>query len=175
MSKEIRFYCLFWYSRAIFIFYHKHASFWVIYLIYLCNPSSLSLSLSLSPFFITGKILAAGNEYDDEDKPSKPNGGMPKHQTEREFLPPPPPRKNHLDAREKQGPAVARAEEDDIFVGDGVDYAIPVKDLSQSPLSEDMEESPRNKEKPSYFTEPAYGPVQTSGLPEEWQGTVSLS
>jgi hypothetical protein len=166
MSKEIRFYCLFWYSRAIFIFYHKHASFWVIYLIYLCNPSSLSLSLSLSIFYY---------RYDDEDKPSKPNGGMPKHQTEREFLPPPPPRKNNLDAREKQGPAVARAEEDDIFVGDGVDYAIPVKDLSQSPLSEDMEESPRNKEKPSYFTEPAYGPVQTSGLPEEWQGTVSLS
>ncbi|GLT61198.1 hypothetical protein SLA2020_339200 [Shorea laevis] len=121
-----------------------------------------------------GKILAAGNEYDDEDKPSKPNGGMPKHQTEREFLPPPPPpppRKNHLDAREKQSPAVARVEQDDIFVGDGVDYAIPGKDLSQSPLSEDMEESPRNKEKPSYFTEPAYGPVQTSGLPEEWQGT----
>jgi len=34
-----------------------------------------------------------------------------------------------------------------------------------------MEESPRNKEKPSYFTEPAYGPVQPSGLPQEWQGT----
>lgn len=121
-----------------------------------------------------GKILAAGNEYDDEDKPSKSNGGMPKLQTEREFLPPPPPpppRKNHLDAREKQSAAVARVEQDDIFVGDGVDYAIPGKDLSQSPLSEDMEESPRNKEKPSYFTEPAYGPVQTSGLPEEWQGT----
>lgn len=117
--------------------------------------------------------MAAGNEYDDEDKPSKSNGGMPKLQTEREFLPPPPPRKNHLDAREKQSAAVARVEQDDIFVGDGVDYAIPGKDLSQSPLSEDMEESPRNKEKPSYFTEPAYGPVQTSGLPEEWQGTVS--
>ncbi|KAK7816198.1 suppressor of mec-8 and unc-52 protein homolog 2 [Quercus suber] len=121
------------------------------------------------------KILAAGNEYDEEDKPSKPNGGMSKNPTESELLPPPPPppplRKNHLDSREKQGPAVARAEDDDIFVGEGVDYAIPGKDLSQSPLSEDMEESPRNKEKPSYFTEPAYGPVQPSGLPQEWQGT----
>ncbi|KAL4613907.1 hypothetical protein ACB092_07G016100 [Castanea dentata] len=121
------------------------------------------------------KILAAGNEYDEEDKPSKPNGGMSKNPTESELLPPPPPppplRKNNLDSREKQGPAVARAEDDDIFVGEGVDYAIPGKDLSQSPLSEDMEESPRNKEKPSYFTEPAYGPVQPSGLPQEWQGT----
>ncbi|KAK4565015.1 hypothetical protein RGQ29_006888 [Quercus rubra] len=119
------------------------------------------------------KILAAGNEYDEEDKPSKPNGGMSKNPTESELPPPPPPppRKNHLDSREKQGPAVARAEDDDIFVGEGVDYAIPGKDLSQSPLSDDMEESPRNKEKPSYFTEPAYGPVQPSGLPQEWQGT----
>ena len=108
------------------------------------------------------------------DKPSKPNGGMSKSQTESEFVPPPPPplRKNHLDSREKQGPTVARAEED-IFVGEGVDYAIPGKDLSQSPLSEDMEESPRNKSKTSYFAEPAYGPVQPPGLPQEWQGMVS--
>ncbi|GMY20337.1 suppressor of mec-8 and unc-52 protein homolog 2-like [Fagus crenata] len=117
------------------------------------------------------KFAAAGIEYDEEDKPSKPNGGMLKNQTESEFVPPPPPplRKNHLDSREKQGPTVARAEED-IFVGEGVDYAIPGKDLSQSPLSEDMEESPRNKSKTSYFAEPAYGPVQPSGLPQEWQG-----
>ena len=81
-------------------------------------------------------------------------------------------RKNHLDSREKQGPTVARAEED-IFVGEGVDYAIPGKDLSQSPLSKDMEESPRNKSKTSYFAEPAYGPVQPPGLPQEWQGMVS--
>lgn len=100
---------------------------------------------------------------------------MPKNQTEREFVPPPPPppRKSHIDSREKQGPAAARAVEEDIFVGDGVDYPIPGKDLSQSPLSEDMEESPRNKEKLSYFTEPAYGPVPPSGLPEEWNGMVS--
>lgn len=120
------------------------------------------------------KFAAAGIEYDEEDKPSKPNGGgMSKNQTESEFvpLPPPPLRKNHFDSREKQGPTVARAEEEDIFVGEGVDYAIPGKDLSQSPLSEDMEESPRNKSKTSYFAEPAYGPVQPSGLPQEWQGT----
>ena len=73
---------------------------------------------------------------------------MSKNQTESEFVPPPPPplRKNHLDSREKQGPTVARAEED-IFVGEGVDYAIPGKDLSQSPLSEDMEESPRTSQR----------------------------
>lgn len=119
------------------------------------------------------KFAAAGIEYDEEDKPSKPNGGMSKNQTESEFvpLPPPPLRKNHFDSREKQGPTVARAEEEDIFVGEGVDYAVPGKDLSQSPLSEDMEESPRNKSKTSYFAEPAYGPVQPSGLPQEWQGT----
>ncbi|KAF7837593.1 suppressor of mec-8 and unc-52 protein-like protein 2 [Senna tora] len=53
--------------------------------------------------------------------------------------------------------------------GDGVDYDVPGKDLSQSPLSEDMEESPRNKEKPSYFTEPTYGPVPPSVVPQGWQ------
>lgn len=125
--------------------------------------------------FYPGKILAAGNGYDKEDKPQKVEGGGPKHQTEREsILPPPPPlKKNPLVSREKQGPAVARAEDDDIFVGDGVDYEIPGKDLSQSPVSEDMEESPRNKEKPSYITEPTYGPVPPSMLPQEWQEAVS--
>lgn len=119
-----------------------------------------------------GKILAAGNEYDYNDKPANTNGGMPKDQTEREILPPPPPlRKNLLDSMEKIGPVVARTEDDDIFVGEGVDYAIPGKELSQSPLSEDMEESPRNKEKPSYFSEPAFGPVQPSELPQDWQAT----
>lgn len=128
-------------------------------------------------YFITGKISAVGNEYNEEDKLSKPNG-LSKFQTEREFVPPPPPplRKNTLDSREKQVPdVVARAEEDDIFLGDGVDYAIPGKDLSQSPLSEDMEESPRIKEKLSYFAEPAYGPAQPSALPQEWHETVSWS
>ncbi|EOY30152.1 PREDICTED: suppressor of mec-8 and unc-52 protein homolog 2 [Theobroma cacao] len=118
-----------------------------------------------------GKVLALGNEYDEEDKPSKPNGGMSNGRTEKEILPPPPPppRKNYLDSREKQGPTVARAEEDDIFVGDGIDYDSPRKDMNPSPLSEDMEESPRHKERVSYFAEPAYGPVQPSAAPQEWQ------
>ncbi|KAK7281345.1 hypothetical protein RIF29_09243 [Crotalaria pallida] len=123
-----------------------------------------------------GKILAFGDGYDKEDKPSKAESGGPKNQTEREsFLPPPPPppsKKNHLNSRENQGPAVARSEDDDIFVGVGIDYDVPGKDLSQSPpLSEDMEESPRNKEKPSYFSEPSYGPIPPSMLPQEWQET----
>lgn len=122
--------------------------------------------------------MAAGNGYDKEDKPTKVEGGGLKNQTESEFLPPPPPpppiKKNPLNSREKQGPAVARTDDDDIFVGDGVEYEIPGKDPSQSPVSEDMEESPRNKEKTSYFTEPSYGPVPPSMLPQVWQEPVSL-
>ncbi|EXC13601.1 Protein Red [Morus notabilis] len=118
-----------------------------------------------------GKISVLGNDYDKEDKPSKPNGGMLKNQPERDTMPPPPPppKKNNTDSREKQGPIAARVEEDDIFVGEGVDYDVPGKDMSQSPLSEDMEESPRNKEKVAYFAEPAYGPVPPPVLPQEWQ------
>ncbi|KAF8401154.1 hypothetical protein HHK36_014458 [Tetracentron sinense] len=56
--------------------------------------------------------------------------GVSKHQAKREILPPPPPlRNNHLDLSEKQGPAVARAEEEDIFLGEGIDYAIPISEL----------------------------------------------
>ncbi|KDP33973.1 hypothetical protein JCGZ_07544 [Jatropha curcas] len=119
-----------------------------------------------------GKISAIGNEYDEEDKHSKPNGGISNNKTEREVLPPPPPpppKKIQSDSREKQGPMVTREEEDDIFVGDGVDYAVPGKDMSQSPISEDMEESPRNKDRVSYFNEPVYGPVPPSGPSQEWQ------
>ncbi|KAJ9687844.1 hypothetical protein PVL29_013871 [Vitis rotundifolia] len=120
---------------------------------------------------VKGKISTAGNEFDEEKKPSKLDGGMSKNQTERESLPPPlPPRKNYVDSREKHGPSVARSEQDDIFVGDGVEYDIPSKDMSQSPVSEDMEESPRNKERISYLSEPAYGPVPPSE-PQEWQQT----
>ncbi|KAM2313858.1 hypothetical protein ACFX1S_026957 [Malus domestica] len=122
-----------------------------------------------------GKISVVGNEYAGEDKPLKPDVGISKNGTKREILPPPPPpppRKNHIDSKAPQGPTVARVDEDDIFVGDGVDYVVPGKDLSLSPLSEDMEESPRNKERVSYFDEPAYGPVQPVqpyGVPQEWQ------
>uniref|UniRef100_A0A2P2L601 Suppressor of mec-8 and unc-52 protein homolog 2 n=2 Tax=Rhizophora mucronata TaxID=61149 RepID=A0A2P2L601_RHIMU len=118
-----------------------------------------------------GRISAVANGYDEEDKPSKPNGTFSSSRTEKEIVlpPPPPPKKNLPDPLEKRVPIVARAEEDDIFVGDGVDYTVPGKDTSQSPISEDMEESPRNKEKVSYFSEPAYVSVPPSGPPQEWQ------
>lgn len=137
----------------------------------------MNVFASILLFLHAGKSLGAGNGYDEEDKPSKIEGVGAKNQTEREFIPPPPPpfKKSSLNSREKQGPAVARAEEDDIFVGDGTDYDIPGRDLSESPLSEDMEESPRNKEKPSYFTEPTYGPVPPSVVPQGWQEAVSGS
>lgn len=106
--------------------------------------------------------ISLQSEYDDNVKALKP--GFIKNQMDREILPPPPPplKKNPSDYREKLVPTVARAEEEDIFVGEGTDYAIPTKDMSQSPISEDMEESPRNKERMTYFNEPAYGPVQPS-------------
>lgn len=83
------------------------------------------------------------------------------------------PKKNHLERKENQGPAAARVEEEDIFVGEGVDYSIPAGDIGQSPVSEDMEESPRNKERTSYFSEPAYGPVPPSEPSHDWQQAVS--
>ncbi|KAJ9538471.1 hypothetical protein OSB04_031204 [Centaurea solstitialis] len=117
-----------------------------------------------------GKLSAVPGDYDLE-KYSKPDAS--KHHSEREFLPPPPPPPKffHNDAKEKVVPAVARVEEDDIFVGEGTDYVVPSKDMSQSPLSEDMEESPRRKERASYFDEPAYGPVPPSEPSHDWQQT----
>ncbi|KAI5674149.1 hypothetical protein M9H77_14513 [Catharanthus roseus] len=111
-----------------------------------------------------GKISATSNGYDDE-KISR--GDVLKSQNGKEILPPPPspPRRNVPD----RGPTAARAEEEDIFVGDGVEYSVPGKDMSQSPVSEDMEESPRNKERTSYFTEPTYGPVPPSDPSQGWQ------
>lgn len=117
-----------------------------------------------------GKISAVPNGYDEDEKISA-GANVSKTQNGKEILPPPPPppRKNVSDLREKQGPTVARAEEEDIFVGDGVDYSVPGKDMSQSPVSEDMEESPRTKEKASYFAEPAYGPVPPPDPSQDWQ------
>ncbi|XP_010258660.1 PREDICTED: suppressor of mec-8 and unc-52 protein homolog 2 [Nelumbo nucifera] len=117
-----------------------------------------------------GKISAAGNEYDEDEK-LQHDGGKPKNQDERESIPALPSRKIHPDSREKQIPVVARAEDDDVFVGDGIDYAVPSKDMSQSPISEDMEESPKNRERTSYFSEPAYGPVPPSEPTQDWQQT----
>ncbi|XP_052183523.1 suppressor of mec-8 and unc-52 protein homolog 2 [Diospyros lotus] len=119
---------------------------------------------------VKGKIAAVGNEYYEDERVSKHDGGIVKNQTSLNPPPPPPPlKKVQPDPKEKQGPAVARAEGDDIFVGDGIDYAIPSKDMSQSPISEDMEESPRNREKTSYFSGPAYGPIPPSEPSHDWQ------
>lgn len=123
----------------------------------------------------TGKV-SVNNEYDDE-KPIQSNGINSKHHPEREILPPPPPRKNKVEPKEKQAPPppIPRVEEEDIFVGEGVQYSVPNKDMSESPpLSEDMEESPR-KERQSYFNEPVYGPVPPSEPAQTWEQTVSCS
>ncbi|CAO2836855.1 unnamed protein product [Amaranthus hypochondriacus] len=118
---------------------------------------------------VKGKLTTVINEYDDLEKPSKPDSLSTKNHNVGNFAPPPPPlKKNTLESRDKQGPAVARVEEDDIFIGDGVDYEVPSKDMSQSPISEDMEESPRNKDGTSYFNEPVYGPVPPSNPSQDW-------
>ncbi|KAG5546953.1 hypothetical protein RHGRI_012849 [Rhododendron griersonianum] len=120
---------------------------------------------------VKGKIAAVDSLYDEDVRLPKPDVELSKYKIDREKLPPPPPplKKGHPDSKEKQGPAVPRAEEDDIFVGDGIDYSIPSKDMSQSPISEDMEESPRNKERVAYFNEPAYGPVPPTEPSHDWQ------
>ncbi|KAK9692088.1 hypothetical protein RND81_09G240000 [Saponaria officinalis] len=115
------------------------------------------------------KLPSVINEYDEDQKLSKGNGFSSKNQKVENLPPPPPlPRGANLDSIEKQVPALARTEEDDIFVGDGVDYEVPSKDMSQSPVLEDMEESPRNKERGPYFNEPMYGPVPPSDALQDW-------
>ncbi|KAH6818406.1 RED family protein [Perilla frutescens var. frutescens] len=118
-----------------------------------------------------GKNLSVSNGYEEDERILKSDSL--KNQNDGGSLPPPPPppKKNHPDPKEKQGSTFVRKEEEDIFVGEGIDYTIPSKDMSQSPISEDMEESPRNKEKQSYFDEPAYGPVPPAELSHDWQQT----
>ncbi|XP_020101197.1 suppressor of mec-8 and unc-52 protein homolog 2 [Ananas comosus] len=118
-----------------------------------------------------GKNSTVGNNFDGEEKTTHPDFSISKHHPEKEMPPPPPPRKNNVNGREKQPAPVARVEEDDIFVGDGIDYSIPCKEMSQSPISEDMEESPRNRERQSYFGEPVYGPVPPSEAAQAWSQT----
>ncbi|KAL8215479.1 hypothetical protein R6Q57_022316 [Mikania cordata] len=105
-----------------------------------------------------GKLSAVSGDYNESG--SKPDAT--KRHLERESVPPPPKRNDSV-------VKVARIEEDDIFVGEGTDYAIPSKDMSQSPLSEDMEESPqrRKEERASYFEEPVYGPPVPPS--QDWQ------
>uniref|UniRef100_A0A7N0V7W7 RED-like N-terminal domain-containing protein n=1 Tax=Kalanchoe fedtschenkoi TaxID=63787 RepID=A0A7N0V7W7_KALFE len=117
------------------------------------------------------RFATSGTIFEEEEKRSKPEVGMLKNPTERDLLPPPPPLRKD-DAKPAQLSVIARVEEDDIFVGEGIDYEVPCKDdMSQSPVIEDMVESPKSKERPSYFDEPAYGPVPPSEPYQQWQQT----
>ncbi|CAN4084924.1 unnamed protein product [Withania somnifera] len=75
-----------------------------------------------------GKTVIS-NGYDDVSKSDASNS-----QNDKETVPPSArlPKENHSESRENQGPAAARNEEDDIFIGEGVDY-IPAADMGQSP------------------------------------------
>uniref|UniRef100_A0A0E0MJJ5 RED-like N-terminal domain-containing protein n=1 Tax=Oryza punctata TaxID=4537 RepID=A0A0E0MJJ5_ORYPU len=122
-----------------------------------------------------GNNSLASGDYDEVARPGQTNGSSLKHQFQKDMLPPPPPpppppRNNNFSKNEKQSVPVARADEDDIFVGDGVDYSVPNKEMSQSPVSEDMDESPHNHQKQSYFTEekPMYGPIPPSDPAQAW-------
>ena len=110
-------------------------------------------------FYNAGKSNLASSNCDEAVKPSQTSSSALKHQSEKNMPPPPlPPRNNDSNGKEKQ----SRADDDDIFVGDGVDYSVPNKEMSRSPISEDMEESPRNHQKQSYFAEPIVWPSTTS-------------
>ncbi|CAA7401188.1 unnamed protein product [Spirodela intermedia] len=118
-----------------------------------------------------GKLSGLGIDFEEDEKARLPESGVKKHEeAERESLPPPP-QMSHLDVRDRQAPPSAREDDDDIFVGYGVDYAVPGNGPNQSPLSEDMEESPRNRERQSYFSEPAYGPAPPDHPPQPWEAT----
>ncbi|OEL18560.1 Suppressor of mec-8 and unc-52 protein-like protein 2, partial [Dichanthelium oligosanthes] len=118
---------------------------------------------------LKGKNNLVSGDYDEAAKPSQTNGSTLKHQSQKDMPPPPPPRNNNFNEKEKQSAPVARADDDDIFVGDGVDYSVPNKEMSQSPASEDMDESPNNHQKQTHFTEPMYGPIPPSEPAQAWQ------
>lgn len=124
-----------------------------------------------------GKLSALGVvEFEEDEKARAPENGLKRHdEAGREALPPAPQMgPGDVGGRQAAAPA-AREEEEDIFVGHGVDYAVPGKGPNQSPLSEDMEESPRNRERQSYFSEPAYGPAPPDHPPQSWEAAVSCS
>lgn len=103
------------------------------------------------------------------EKQSNVVDGFSKKQQTREILPPPPPFKDHLDAKELQSVTTNAHEEDDIFEGAGTDYNVPGTNQNQSPLSEDMEESPKDGERQSYFND-VYGPPLPSEMAgQDWQ------
>jgi IK cytokine len=110
--------------------------------------------------------LASG-DYESV-KPSQINGSTLKHQSDMPPPPVPPPWNTSFNGKEKPPVPVARADVDDIFVGDGVGYSVPNKEMSQSPVS-DMDESPHNHQKQSNFTEPTTirtcSSLETTGKP----------
>ncbi|KAH7405094.1 hypothetical protein KP509_15G055900 [Ceratopteris richardii] len=75
-------------------------------------------------------------------------------------------------SRPPKKPSGIRVEEDDIFQGSGVDYVPTMK--SESPVLEDMEESPRETQR-SYFTEPGYGPAPPPDTNYEWSVQVGYN
>lgn len=106
---------------------------------------------------------------------------------EEEFLPPPPPlppQHNFVDSRESATTISAalsitgtangpQGERDDIFEGVGSEYVPTVRE-AQSPVSEDMEESPRDNDRQSYFNEP-YGPAPPPhDLRQGWEHEVKF-
>ncbi|CAA6664592.1 unnamed protein product [Spirodela intermedia] len=80
-----------------------------------------------------GKLSGLGIDFEEDEKARLPESGVKKHEeAERESLPPPP-QMSHLDVRDRQAPPSAREDDDDIFVGYGVDYAVPGNGPNQSP------------------------------------------
>lgn len=85
-------------------------------------------------------------------------------------------RQNHVENKSEQhvsgGDASSqRKDEDDIFQGAGVNIVVNGK--TGSPGSEDMEESPRDNLKQSYFTTPVFGgAVNHPAAVTEWQQQV---
>lgn len=118
-----------------------------------------------------GNVPSGSNNHGEDEKKLKSDVVNHEHDRETMLPPPPPMRKNPLDSNEIKAPSISRVEEDDIFVGDGVDYSIPSVDASQSPLLEDMEESPRNKDRAPYFSEPVYGPFVPTEPSHIWEQT----
>lgn len=108
-----------------------------------------------------------GTLAEDAEKAAQAMGFSTRHQ-EPEVLPPPPPRRPNYENAEQPATTVHRTMDDDIFEDVGTDY----QTQNGSPLSEDMEESPRDgPERLSYFSEPAFGaPPHQMGL--EWHQQV---
>ncbi|CAM6089290.1 unnamed protein product [Calypogeia fissa] len=106
---------------------------------------------------------------DEAEKAAQAMGFSTRHQ-ESDVLPPPPPRRPHFDTAEQPATTVHRSMDDNIFEDVGTDYQPPAQD--DSPLSEDMEESPREGgERLAYFSEPAFGaPPHQMGMEWHQQG-----